>query len=413
MLAKCIFFAMMITSTSASFAEVYVDSPDPLPSENPPDPGFTWFVNYQAAFDSNLYRLPDSFPAFSTPGAGITIRSDHIETTTFLATDYWVSGEQGVMTSVAASYNLYLTNKYLNNFSNNEHLLWDWKAGALLSGQVGIVHDSSLLDFAYSRVFAKDIIDSTKYFGNGDLQLSPDWIITAGVHQDVINHSLSESVAQNSRSQSGSVGLEFIPSETSSLELQYRYVRDMFPDQITNLNSAAQDFHESTPYVLFNYAPSDKTNLVANAGYLHRVYIDEGLPAYSGDVWHASFRWRAFEKLEVASAIGRDLNAYIDAASDYFISKTVSIRLKWTPRDKLAFSMGSSWEHQEYAIGAKVTRGIAGRVDEIRSENLIATYSPRVWISLSASAGLTKRESTDPLFSFNDHLIALDAKIQF
>ena len=108
----------------------------------------------------NLFRLPSGYTNIQTAAGTADKRSDRIEQTSAGANELWVGGRQSVAAELGVSRNDYAYYKFLDNTAWNSHLLWDWTGGGQWTGQVGVDHNRGLLDFAYTRDFAKDIVDS-------------------------------------------------------------------------------------------------------------------------------------------------------------------------------------------------------------------------------------------------------------
>ena len=391
---------------------VYVDAPEAAPSENA-DPGFSYFVGQQITADSNLFRLPSGDANVLTAAGESAKKGDSIDTTSLGLTELWVGGRQTVAANLRMSHDAYGSYRFLDNTALSAHLTWNWTAGSRWTGQFAINHDRSLLDFAYTRELAKDIIKSDSYVAGTRFQLGPDWALTSAFHAEDINHSLVQSAVFDSRNNFGSFGVEYSISSSNTIEVQYKYSAAKYPDEVASLVLIRQDFHASTTQLLVFFSPSDKTAFVANAGYLKRQYSDSQLPSYSGDVWHAAFDWQASQKLHLIVAAGRDLEAYVDAATEYFIAKETTIKINWNPRAKLTFSLLAGWENQEYIAAAGADQGLLGRLDTLKSQSFTAEYSPRSWASLNLSVGLKERSSNFAIYSFNDRYLTGGIRLIF
>jgi hypothetical protein len=171
------------------------------------------------------------------------------------------------------------------------------------------------------------------------------------------------------------------------------------------------DFHDSAAQLLLHYEPSDKTVIVANGGYLRRVYTDPRLSPFSGDIWHASFEWKITDQTEFLAAVGRDLTAYVDAAGDYFIAQERSATINWTPRSSFQLALIASWQHQDYVPSGVASTTLIHRIDELNDQKVKATYLPRTWLSLDVSAALEQRNSDESEYSFKDRIIRAGFKV--
>jgi hypothetical protein len=409
-LAACA--VLLVASPLCSAQQVYVDAPEVAPAENV-DPGFSYFVAHQVTVDDNLFRLPSGYTNAAIGAGSAGKRSDRIDQTSAGVDELWVAGRQTVAATVRLSRDDYAFYKFLNNTGWNGNVLWNWSGGSRWTGQLGVNHNRSLLDFAYTRNLAKDIVQSGGYLANTRFQIGPGWAVTASVNKQDINHSLTQSRIFDSRNESGSLGAEYATSASNTIELQYKYAKAEYPDQFASAASIQQNFRESTAQLLLNFQPSDKTVLLANAGYLQRHFADARLATYSGEVWHASLNWQALQKIQLTAAVGRDLQAYVDAATEYFVARDTTLKATWTPREKVTVAVLLDWEHQDYVVGANSAQGFLGRLDTLKNQSVTVGYAPRSWCSFNLSAGVRDRNSNYKVYSFNDNYVTGGIKLTF
>jgi Putative beta-barrel porin 2 len=407
------FLFALLSHSGKVHGQVLVAAPEIAPPAEPAPPGFGYYANDYYSFDDNIFRLPANYAGLEgILGPGAT-RGDEFNRVTVGADGNWFSGLQNVQLDLHLSRDDYSHYGFLDNYSRAEHLAWNWQATNLLSGKIGLDQDVELASFAFNRVFAKDLLDTFGYFGLGRLQLGPEWALIASTRRSDTNHSLDSLSGEDSRNTSGAVGIEYALAESSTLELQYKYSNGEYPHELVGPEAISSDFHDSTTQLLLHYEPSDKTVVVANGGYLRRIYQDPRLGAFSGEIWHASFDWKVTDKTELLAAVGRDLTAYVDAASDYFVANERSVTLNWTPRTAFQVALIASWQHQDYIPSATASPTVNHRIDDLNDQRIKATYLPRTWLSFDLSAALEQRNSDDPTFSFKDRIIKAGFKVAF
>ena len=403
----------VISFSGRAFAQLLVVAPEvTVPAEEAP-PGFGYSASDYYSFDDNIFRLPANYTGLQAAlGPGAT-RGTEFNRVTVGVNDNWFSGQQNVQLDLHLSRDDYSNYGFLDNYSRAEHLVWNWQAAKVLSGKVGLDQDIVLANFAFNRVFAKDLLDNYGYFGVGRLQLGPEWAFIASARRSETDHSLNTLAGEDSRNTSGAFGLEYALGEESTVELQYKYSSGEYPRELKSPEAISSDFHDSTTQFLLHYEPSDKTTVVANAGYLKRIYMDPRLSAFSGDIWHASFDWKITDVTELLAAVGRDLTAYVDAASDYFIANERSVTVNWTPRASLQLALIASWQHQNYVPSALVSPALVRRIDNLDDQRIKFSYLPRAWLTFEVTAALEQRHSDETELSFNDRIIRAGVKVAF
>ncbi len=386
-------------------------APELAPPDEAPPPGFGYFASNYYSDDDNIFRLPSNYSGLKLAlGPGAT-RGDEFNRVSFGANGNWLSGLQSVQLALHLNRDNYQNYGFLDNYSRTEHLAWNWQATNLFSGRFAVDQDVELANFAFNRVFAKDLLDTFGYSGLGRLQFSPDWAIVVSTRRSDTNHTLASVSGEDSRNNSGALGLEYALAESSTLEFQYKYSTANYPNELISAESISGDFHDSTTQALLHYEPSDKTLILANGGYLKRSYSDSKLSQYSGDVWHGSFDWNISDHTEVLAAIGRDLTAYVDAATDYFVAQEKSVTLNWKPRTTIQLSLIFSWQRQNYIPAAEVLPTAIRRIDDLNDQRFRASYVPRDWLTFELSVALEQRHSDVTALSFNDRLARAGFKI--
>jgi len=93
---------------------------------------------------------------------------------------------------------------------------------------------------------------------------------------------------------------------------------------------------------------SEKTEIGRERWLFEADYPSRAIGAFSGDVWHVSLQWQPRER-NANSVLGwRELEAYLTATPNYYVSNGVSIAPVWAPsREDQRLSSGFS-EKQNY-----------------------------------------------------------------
>lgn len=394
--------------------QTYVDIPEPPPPDDI-QPGFNYFAAEQITADDNLFRLP-SGPLAATIAPGVASLSDHVEDTALGASLHSVTDLQNLVLDLRLARDTYSRNTDLDNTSGNGSLVWNWGLSSKWSGEVQATFSRAIVNFATTREFDRDLLDTGSYLASARFQLDPMWALTAKVQNADTTHSLDTAAAQDSHVTSGSFGLQYATSEKDTLELQYRYARAEFPNDVaTGPGSIQGNFRESTTLLLLELEPSDRTTLSANAGYLQQSYSDAALSPYTGDIWHASFKYAPADKTAIVLAASRDLSAYVGAASEYFVDQGQSITASWSATAAITASAVFSWDDQAYLPGATQVAAGTGetyteREDHVHDQRIAITYIPRDWLEVDLSYRWEQRHSNEALYAYDDRLVVAGIK---
>jgi hypothetical protein len=222
--------------------------------------------------------------------------------------------------------------------------------------------------------------------------------------------SAAASKGNDSHQKSAAFGLECATNASNSVGLEYRYTDSTYPSAL----NGASNFHEDRARIYVKYLVSDKTEIDANAGYLKRDYPSRAIGAFTGDVWHVSVQWQPRDKMQIVALAWRELQAYLTADSNYYVSNGVSIAPVWTASEKINVSVLVSADKQDYIGSTIVSTGVAGpRHDKVIAEQAILNYKPVRIVTLNFSIRREQRESDIYQFTYADTLASAGITVKF
>lgn len=374
--------------------------------------GFGANIGAQYAYDDNLYRLPSQFDTAAV-SSGIS-RQDHINTLSAGATGRLSFGHQALGADLRLADNRFAHNADLNNTSGSGRVTWNWLGSPYLAGDAGVNFTRSLAGFADNRFFAKDLIDTTEYFASANLRITSRWKVTAALREAATTHSADARQVDDFHTRSGNTGIEYLLTEQNSVGVDYRYIDASFPRPASFAGAPFdRDYRDSVERVLIKYALSGKSVLDANVGYLKRHYVNSDFGSFSGDIWRVSLQWQVSGKTQVLLSGWRELTAYLDSQSDYFVAKGGSIAPSWNPTERISLSVTAAWIRQDYLSSSPSALLFASRLDRIRSGQAALTYTPREALTLGLSYRYEQRDSNRLQFAYVDRLASGSITIRF
>jgi hypothetical protein len=141
-----------------------------------------------------------------------------------------------------------------------------------------------------------------------------------------------------------------------------------------------------------------------SGGYLKRDYPESRFATFSGDIWRASLQWLPTDQLQWVLTGWRQLTAYVDAESDYFVSKGVSLTPTWIATQTLKLSMTLSRENHDYISSSPSAITLDTRRDKLTSAQGGLIYAPKDSLLFNLTCRYDKRSSNQALFQYNDIL---------
>jgi exopolysaccharide biosynthesis operon protein EpsL len=409
----CTMAALIVGTLAAAFSEQSAAAAGDIPT---PDNPFDYYVGAEESYDSNLYRLPSYLTNISTLIAPNATREDYV-TSAFVGFDgLWTPGLQQVSFNVRANDNWFAHNNELNNYSGNADLLWNWRLGSVLSGQVGGDYTRSQANFNETLFLGRDIVNSYDFYGNGRYQIGPRWAVYGGVREADSSHTALAAQYNDYKSSTGNVGVELATSLEDTVGLEYQYLDGRFDHGVFLLNDLPfdRDFYQNTLNLVVKYLLSDKTTINATAGYVKRGYTNEPVGAFSGYNGNVSLQWQLTGKTQITFSGYRQLQAYLGSQSDYFVGTGGSIAPTWVATEKLTFKVIASYANQQY-INTSPSVLITGapRHDKVGAEQATVLYTPIHALTFNFSFTNQNRDSNQPVFGFGDKLASATATFMF
>jgi hypothetical protein len=372
--------------------------------------GFSVDVSDEYSYDDNLYRLPAQL---DVAPSGIS-RVDHINTTSMGGTGRLHYAHQQVSLDLHVDDNRFGRNASLNNTSGLGRITWDWLVSPHFSGTAGTDFTRTLAGFADNRFFAKDLVDTSEYFASAVSRFTSRWSINGELREADTTHSAGPRQIDDFHSRSGTVGVRYYLAEQSSVGVDYRYIDAYFPQPATFQGAPFQrDYRDSDTRLLVKYAVTGKASFDASVGYLTRHYLHSSFGSFSGNVWRASLQQQLTGKTQVQLSGWRELTAYLDAQSDYFVSQGGSIAPTWSLSGKISLTATASWTRQDYLSSSPSAVLLASRLDHVRSGQAALNYTPRDWLTVVVSYRYERRDSNRPQFPYDDRLASANMTIKY
>ena len=266
-----------------------------------------------------------------------------------------------------------------------------------------------MIPFTNITSYNRDLYATTSYFGAGRVQFGPRWAIYGGLMDS--STTLSDVALQSNDSHAKAVdlGTEYATGIKDSIGAEYRYTDARYPHG-TALND---DYREDVGKLVFRHSFSDKTDIVAMGGFLRRNYASDAIQRFSGEMWRVDMNWQTTDKLLILFGTWQNLQAYLTAQSDYYVSKGGRIAPKWTATEKIAVAVSLIYEAQDYVGVTASELSLGTRRDKLSTAQVILTYTPFRFLIFDFGYAYEKRQSNEAQFQFNDNLASAKVTVKY
>jgi len=364
-----------------------------------------FYLGEQIVYDDNVFRSADNEvetvpinPADPLSPTRPVAREDYSNRITLGLGNDFNMGRHALKLRGRVYDVRYNDNDYLDYTGGDASAMFDFKLLTMLSGRLSGAYNRTLADFANNLGNARDLIESTNYNGMLRYEIGPRWSLSASGGRIETEHDLSTRRQENLEADLGRISLDYATPSFHSFGIEYRYIDATFPNAIIapGADASGSDYEENSALARFTYTATIRTQIRLSGGYVERERPADTQATYSGDIWRAEVDWKPREKFSMLLAAWRELKAYTDAESDYFISDGYSLGPSWSPTEKLLLSLTVSYEDQEYLT----TRTLDAlptddpqRNDDLLSGLFTFTYKPRDQLAIELSYRGSDRDS--------------------
>jgi hypothetical protein len=405
----------MSTSILAGFATAACSTVFAAP-DVPREPGDAFRVQISHAMtrDSNLYRLPDDVDAAALSPDDNASRDDVVSRTSVAADGGWEMGKQELVLNANVDTNRYGDNDTLDNTSGSGRADWNWQLGEDWTGQLGGSYGRSLSGFVNSRFLGRDVLESFAYHGAARYQLTPHWSLVGKTRLAEGSHDTEARRQDNFETRANTFGVDYLTRRGDRLGLEYLHASTEFPNETPgNLLFASRRYVDRKANFNLRYAFTVKTSLVGSAGYVWRHYPEGVIGDFAGPTWNASLQWEPRAKTRITLGQWQELNAYLDSESNYFESQGTRLTVTWLPTSRVSLAFDLSDQRHNYAGFDPTAFAQPARRDTLRAAQASLTWTPKPRLAVDLTWGLERRESTRPLYDFDDRVSSAGLRLIF
>jgi len=372
------------------------------------------YVETQLTYDNNLLRLPDNY----TP----EMSGNHDTTSSFIkqlsagVATRWQISQQQLILDASINQNWYSTFNELNHTGHQLLGQWNWQVGRRLQGELSYSNLLTLGNFqSVNRLVTDNLQKTERYIANGRYELFPDFFLRAGYTR---NDSIYPSTAlqeNNMTEQTKEFGVRYLNRLYNLLGFYVTITDGKYP--FRDANSEFDNAYTRTTYNMEGtWYYSVKTRFRGVIGYTSQDYQNVKSRNFSGITAEGDILWEVTRKSTLLLAAWRGISEAGSLNSSFVLNQGVRLTPTWlwTETPLIQVELPVSYE-QRLSLGTvgSVINGVAAQQSDTSSIRLNLNYTPTTNIKMTAFAAYEKRNSNDPLSSYQDQSAGLTMKVSF
>ena len=360
------------------------------------------YVAWDYAYDSNVFSLANPTEAFELNGD--SKRSDTFMREVVGADTVFGWGQDTLTSTIEGRRFLYdrLTSLDHNEYLYNSRL--DWKALAVLTGDVSIRQERRAGDFADKVSTQLSLERDLEADGDLSIRLSPDWKIVGRVNSHKLDSPLPGAPQFSLRENGGEAGFRYTRNAPGSVGAIFRFLHGYY-DGISDGSSYVQYTATST----FDYTISGLTQLSGEVGYTDfRSRVDHF--KFGGLNATVNLRRQISGKTIISFGTYRRVESYI-AGADTIILSGVTSDFDWHLSAKITLEASYEWLYTAFHPLEPGITGDSQRRDHDQTTHLKLTYAPRDWASASLLGTYYNRGSDSDVDTYNRAVVGVELRL--
>lgn len=376
------------------------------------DDTFNMYLALGAQQESNLFRQPAHE------------QSDTIQTTAVtLALSKPFSLQRFSLDATLIDYR-YSKNDYLDYQAKNYNGTWNWAlthrlSGTLMASQTEA--QNSFVDYTASSPQTRRNIRTTQvHHAGGEWKITEGWRLVGGLTNNEQRNSEIFNAQSSYSLDTWEAGIKYVWPAGNSLRVLRREGSGEYKNR--NLISFAElpapfnpqydnSFRQIDTEALLAVPLTGKTSLsamLARQSREHEHFSQRDYGAYTGRL---DYTWQPTGLTSLVGGLRREVSAYQDYASSYYLSDGIFLQPTWQISYRLKMSLSYDWQQRKFE-GAIIS-GQPERKDTLQSIRFGIDWFPANWATLTTSYQRDSRNSSLDRFDFSANIYSLNARFSF
>lgn len=291
----------------------------------------TPYVSTSVNYDDNLFRLASDE------------KSDVVKRLEFGLDMNVRLSQQVIALSANINENKYNEFDLLDNTGSNYRLVWNWRLGSHLFGELSSRQTKAITSFNEIRNTVNNLTTSTRQRASVNWRFHPSWVVTASRESGEYANDLATAATLDRDDEVYETAIRYQSQTGSEVGLSYRVVDNTYPGRVGNFKLIFGDENQQKDIALsVVWQPTVKTRLNAQLTKIDLSYQDLPNREFNGLSKTLDFDYLVTDKTRVNVSVFRQLSPVDDLVST-FIERAglrVTPTLAITSKSSLQGSLG-------------------------------------------------------------------------
>jgi exopolysaccharide biosynthesis operon protein EpsL len=391
-----------ILTLAGSFA-VHADQQDTI----------SYSVGLTHQYDNNLFRLPSGVNP--QPLVGKSARDDRITTATLGIKFSKAYSLQQLEASYEHISNRYDTYDFLNHDADNFRGAWRWQLTPRLTGNLTANRTQALVSFGDFRNYnTRNLRTNTAFRADADWNVFRNgWHLRGGVERNRTSNSQVFVQDEGSEVTGADLGLRYVFPSSNWIDYVSSTGQGTYLGRrLDPVNQLDDGFRDTRNELRIYWLAHGKSLIEGSVGYLARNNNHYSSRDYSGGVGSLKWTWTPTGKLALVVSWKRDMAAYTDVASSYYLQDVYSISPMWQVSAKIRLSL--KFDHNTRDFRGPVTLlPVTARHERSDTAQFVAEWTPLRALNISGYLIEDRREANQAGFSYQDRIAGANVRLDF
>lgn len=378
-----------------------------------PDDTIKPYVASSLLYDSNYLRLSDSVDPVA-----ITGKSDKSEFIKQVAAGLdmdWTISRQHIIVKANVNQNWFQNFSTLDYTGWDTQAQWNWQVRNDLDGQIGYTNIQTMGSFVQLNSLIDNLVNNQRSFANAGYLFHPNGKIKLGVFRterqfDANNRQFSNNIEDNAE-----FNLQYLSPTGSTLGMRVLATDGQYPQRQLTANSTQDNAYTRMNYAAtWDWHASSKTRIDGLVGYTYQDYANFSVRNFADIVARLNLNWQASDKTLLELSARRDIYQADNVFASFLLTQGVWFNLTWQSTPKIALILPMSYQQQQYLGGTgSNTVGSGQQKDNVSSIGLKMMYHPLDSISIGPVLNYEKRDSSNPIASYETKSAGVNLQAAF